>query len=44
MAPVSALAAAVDGEHSHTLSATVPLRPGKLRLNVRSDGSPAVGA
>ena len=36
--PVSALAAAVDGEQRYTASSTVPLRPGKLRLNVRSDG------
>jgi hypothetical protein len=42
--PVRALAAAVDGEHRYTASPTVPLRPGKLRLKVRSDGRPATGA
>ena len=44
MRPVRAAAAAVDGEHRYTWSSAVPLRPGKLRLNVRSDGLPLTGA
>jgi hypothetical protein len=44
IAPVSAVAAAVDGEHKYTRSSAVPLRPGKLRLNVRTDASPLIGA
>ena len=39
-----ALAARVDGEHRYTASSAVPLRPGKLRLKVRSDGRPETGA
>ena len=42
--PVRALAAAVDGEQRYTASSWVPLRPGKLRLNVRSDGCAFTGA
>ncbi len=42
--PVSALAAAVDGEQRYTASSIVPLRPGKLRLNVRSEGCALTGA
>ena len=42
--PVRALAAAVAGEHRYTRSSTVPLRPGKFRLKVRSDGRAATGA
>src|ERR1700749_830461 len=41
ISPLSAVAAAVAGEHRYTASPSVPLRPGKLRLNVRTDGTPA---
>ena len=44
ISPVMALAAAVDGLHRYTRSSAVPLRPGKLRLKVRSDGTPFSGA
>ena len=43
MTPVSAAAAAVSGEHSHTESSLVPERPGKLRGKVRSEFAPAPG-
>ena len=42
--PFSALAPAVDGEQRYTASPAVPLRPGKFRLNVRSDGRSFSGA
>jgi hypothetical protein len=44
IAPVRALAAAVAGEQRYTASSAVPLRPGKLRLKVRSDGRAVTGA
>ena len=44
IAPVSADAAAVSGEHSQTLSSLVPERPGKLRGMVRSELCSVAGA
>ena len=45
ISPRSALAAAVSGEHSQTLSsAPPPERPGKLRGKVRSELVPGAGA
>src|SRR5205823_9086691 len=40
--PSSAVAAAVSGLHRYTRSSAVPLRPSKLRLNVRTE-APRVG-
>ena len=37
-------AAATAGEHRKTWSSAVPLRPGKFRLNVRSEFEPEGGA
>ena len=42
--PVSAAAAAVSGEHSHTESSSVPERPGKFRGMVRRELRPVAGA
>src|SRR6188768_916664 len=44
MTPLSAVATAVAGLHKYTWSLGVPLRPGKLRLKVRTDTAPEGGA
>mgnify|MGYP000586276900 CR=1 FL=1 len=43
MWPVRAHAAAISGETRYTCASLVPLRPSKLRLNVRSDTPPEFG-
>ena len=43
ISPVSAAATAVSGETRYTLASLVPLRPKKLRLNVRNDTPAELG-